>query len=672
MHRQRRLLASFSLAAPFLVVSACVSLKDNDFTQRTALEGGPGNAMPGSDGAPGVDGAGPDVPPDAPDADDRTDGDAGAGNDAGNDGSMLDSADSEAEACESPCSMEGTARCADQGTVQVCVVSAAGCMTWLRLGACASGTVCCQGLCRTDDTTLPAECVPLDFPPGYDLYVSATPIGLDAGTTHAHPAALDGSPDDDAQPPDASVSDATTDAMSNDGAPADARDGDASDRGSALHPFRTVTEALAAAKPLVESFNRVVRIYVARGTYDGTLGEVFPLIVPGGVTLEGAGQGRTVLAGTGYFNTTARGQTSYDTDIFVTMILGDVERPTRIADMTIEPGDSVTSRQHYGIYCDRGPAPVDGGTATPNTILSGLWVGEHYYYDIVSSTVLGGTGCALQLRASTIVGGKIGLFGICNQDFLPSGAFVVGDGTPEGGNTFEQQTTEDGDGMGLLSQCVPSVTASYNTFVDSNYGADVVGYVGADFSQVTTTLFHHNTFQRLSRYGLWLYGSGLVADVRDNSFTDISMRRFTTQTYGAFGLGVTGDSTPPYPVVTARNNKFINNDTGVYLQWSNTFLQAYTPPDFGRTDDPGNNVFHCNQATAVPDHIWGGSVLLDFYDVPEPVSFPFEGNQWDNSPPTRATATDNVFANYADIMVTNANSSARVTTFLPGLGSNCK
>jgi hypothetical protein len=196
-------------------------------------------------------------------------------------------------------------------------------------------------------------------------------------------------------------------------------------------------------------------------------------------------------------------------------------------------------------------------------------------------------------------------------------------------------------------------------------GASLTADVGDDLARTARFQVDHNTFQDLSDRGLWVYGTGINADVRDNSFSGISMRRFTIRPGAASALDI-GGYTVPFPVVTVRNNQFMNNDTGALVSASFTFDPAYITPDFGRPDDPGNNVFHCNQPVVPLDFKRGGSVLLDFSDAPRPVTFSFEGNHWDHAPePTRSTAKDNVFENYADIMLTNANLLVRSTTSLP-------
>jgi len=66
---------------------------------------------------------------------------------------------------------------------------------------------------------------------------------------------------------------------------------DESGDGSAAAPWRTVSHALASV-PLDDDL-----LLLAAGTYDAATGESFPLTVPTGVRLRGAGQGLTVLEG---------------------------------------------------------------------------------------------------------------------------------------------------------------------------------------------------------------------------------------------------------------------------------------------------------------------------------------------------------------------------------------
>ena len=123
-------------------------------------------------------------------------------------------------------------------------------------------------------------------------------------------------------------------------------------------------------------------------------------------------------------------------------------------------------------------------------------------------------------------------------------------------------------------------------------------------------------------------------------------------------------------MVTARGNSFLRNDTGVLIQWAYPFLQAYPPPDFGsingNTNDPGRNVFHCNQMPqSRVGPAWGGAVVLDFTEAPLPVTFLFDGNRWDGDPPSYQFSQNGAFTNYADIMSTNVNTMVSAKNPLP-------
>jgi hypothetical protein len=76
--------------------------------------------------------------------------------------------------------------------------------------------------------------------------------------------------------------------------------GDDAGDGSEAAPFRTLTRALArvrAGQQAAGGTSGRWRVLAAAGTYDAAAGETFPLPLPGGVTLQGAGAGVTIVAG---------------------------------------------------------------------------------------------------------------------------------------------------------------------------------------------------------------------------------------------------------------------------------------------------------------------------------------------------------------------------------------
>src|SRR5205814_4957134 len=96
---------------------------------------------------------------------------------------------------------------------------------------------------------------------------------------------------------------------------------------------------------------------------------------------------------------------------------------------------------------------------------------------------------------------------------------------------------------------------------------------------------------------------------------------------------------------------------GLYLASTSSYLASIVTGDFGASAaDPGINVFHCNGVPlALVGPARGGAVVFDMSDVPAPINFYFEGNQWDNEPPTRERAIGVAFTRLADLMMESDN-----------------
>jgi hypothetical protein len=125
---------------------------------------------------------------------------------------------------------------------------------------------------------------------------------------------------------------------------------------------KTSTAALELARSSIVKSPR--RIHVAAGLYDAARGEQFPLKVPGGLSLLGAGSESTFIRGVGT-------QTIDGGALQITMMVGDTTQPTSISGFTLRPSAADSGEEYVGIQCERG-----------DTVVANVHVDSGYVYGI--------------------------------------------------------------------------------------------------------------------------------------------------------------------------------------------------------------------------------------------------------------------------------------------------
>lgn len=130
----------------------------------------------------------------------------------------------------------------------------------------------------------------------------------------------------------------------------DSRDGSDTENGSDRTPFKTITHALKAAKP-------GATIFLAPGTYNTETGEIFPLVLKAGVTLQGDSTTRgqeTLIRGGGV--STHKAWIRQSTTIEITS-------PATLKGVTVTNPNS----QGYGVAIDARNASISNSTFTGNS-----------------------------------------------------------------------------------------------------------------------------------------------------------------------------------------------------------------------------------------------------------------------------------------------------------------
>jgi hypothetical protein len=404
--------------------------------------------------------------------------------------------------------------------------------------------------------------------------------------------------------------------------------------GSATCPFKTITAGLAASSD-------GSTLHVHAGAYDATIGEVFPLVLRGGRWLKGDSAASVVVRGVGVVVRTADTGPLHD-NVFVTILGGDANAPVRVSGLTLEWPGAVDQNTH-GILCDRGNA-VEATTPppAPSLVLDSMVVrGSGYSTGVIaaSSAVPSRSGCNLRVTATSFEQLEHGVWGVgdASGPGLPVNV-AIGNGTATGASTFRQIANPQAVGNGVLVwDMVTHMRIDHAVFEDSEAGIGAVQHVvGASF--VPNDLAVRDcTFQRLTAYGISIEGAMVLAELSNSTFTSIT----ATAGASAMALRIQLANIPsPYSprVARARGNVFLGNDAAIVLDGTLTYSSSpkVTPTDFGRSGDPGGNVFRCNSAPT-SSGLRGFDVVIG---VPSDgaASMTFAGNQWDRVPPSSADA----------------------------------
>ncbi len=508
-------------------------------------------------------------------------------------------------------------------------------MTIGGLTACAALNVACGALLGADFEDLrPRRAEVPEGLPDAGVAVADADAGADAGAVADADAGAEPRPDGsldatgslDAVPPAAAIAhDYYVDAAA-------ITDGD----GTPATPFRTITSALsAAARDAQAGLAGPKRVHVARGTYDAALGEVFPLVVRG-VSIDGAGEAETIVAGSGAYSVTQgslRGST-----VLGALVVGDTEGATSLSNFTVRDPAPVDGGgpAHVGVLCDRGSTAAAG--ATPNTAIHAVTL-DGYGQSLWLATSNGPSGCAVTVTSSTFANAGAGIStpGDCAR--VPAivaeiGAASAGDGG-SAVDTFQNVRAGAADASGAaidLGSCVLRADVQGNVFEGSDVGLRYALPATDAPGQVSVT---DNDFHGLAVSGVLLVGGASLEELDRNSFANISAQNAPVPQIGALGAGVVfahdpSDEMSLPRVVRARGNRFFGNNCAVQIGAG--VLSASS--DFGTPLDPGGNVFQCNSAPTIWASLGGDVRVYATADPADGGALLFAGNTWDHAPPT--------------------------------------
>jgi hypothetical protein len=411
-------------------------------------------------------------------------------------------------------------------------------------------------------------------------------------------------------------------------------------------PLRSVSAAIARTR----SSDRHVTIHVARGRYDAALGEEFPMVVRGTVTIAGAGQDRTLIIGSGLLSKRPDGEDPVAYDDFdaqtrqVTMVVGDDRATVELSDLGVSSGLLTPSADIDGIYCERGArSPYAQPAVAANTIIHSVVAGPGYSSAIVAGRSMRpgdrSSACNLAVSDSTMIASVTGLSLHGSWDH----------GTPASAQVRRcvfsgLRSRNDKPGAGIqVSDGVRRLHLEDSLFKDSDAGVVAVHTTATPAAETSIV---RNAFTDLSVYGIDLERSMIVQELVDNQFAFIT-RPEASKDDRAVALLLDGWPDARFPQIErARGNHFANNNVAVELRGP-TPIAANPVIDFGSLADLGRNVFHCN-STRLDSRVPGYDVLISAPGS-DGMRLAFAGNVWDHVPPSvaslpAANGTDIVFA----------------------------
>jgi hypothetical protein len=389
--------------------------------------------------------------------------------------------------------------------------------------------------------------------------------------------------------------------------------------GSAGCPFRTITEAVR----VLGATSQI--LHVAGGTYDASLGEMFPITLRD-TSIEGTADGDVLIIG----------QASPD-DGGETIVVSNRTLATRIANVVIQPDPTQFPQTgSVGVRC------IVGGPDGPALTLDRVALGPGYETALLTEeqTLLP---CSVAMIGSTVSGNLRGIWHgsgagtIEGCDRSGAGALLaVGDGTIGGKNSFTANGFSDQIGSGGAAILVSGCGVAE---IDGNMFAN--NSVGIRIDQAASTIRHRivgNAFMGHTRNGIELARGAVIDRLVGNAFEQNTSPSAAT----APAAGLLADDWSQ--VTTARKNTFRHNDYGVWFRGRAFGTGRPSEIDFGKPTDWGGNVFVCN-SLPTSSGLGGAAPAItggyDFAITTDPEvggRFWLYGNGW-NSPAPIVVAT---------------------------------
>ncbi len=446
--------------------------------------------------------------------------------------------------------------------------------------------------------------------------------------------------------------------------------------GSAQCPFRTITEALAAATASAAPSRTV---HVAAGTYNASRGERFPLGLRNGVSLVGSGSKATMIEGVGLHT---KVETEYWASFLATVTMSAVDVASDLSGFTIVPGDlSAFTTLHErsepapdetnGVFIESGNHPPASSPAapipSPSSRLHDLVVGPDFdvgvriaasehgaNVSVLGSTFYGGSSAGNPWAgAVSVVGRGCGSPWASSETPAMPVSLVVGDSTPGGGNTFVG-VGGSSDGQAIYaSGCMGQLVVRGNTMTQpptATAGATAVLARILTEKDVPPPLIvlEGNAVTGLFA-GFFVEAPGAMVTAYGNTLSGIRSRNAATATVPAAGFEISAASAgSDYPAsVHARFNHFVGNEVGVRI--GPLAPTAASVLDFGTDAEGGGNDFRCN-SSAVNRAVAGADVWLRA--ATKDSIYSFIGNDWDRDPPSMFVGPKP--ANGTDLVLENA------------------
>jgi hypothetical protein len=394
---------------------------------------------------------------------------------------------------------------------------------------------------------------------------------------------------------------------------------------------------MTAGLALLSSSNSASRnLHVRAGRYDAAGGESFPFLITARMNILGAGKGKTVIAGGGdYDHSSFGGSVAFP---HKATIVVRSSQPVVIRDVSLEPAGT----SDKGIMCVDGNAPQrdpppdpfpDPNLVVDNVELTGFPRGLE-----VSNTRA--TGCSARLTRSTLLDNAHAITALgCGYVATWGGYVALELGTgPDDGNVIAR--SRDYTAIALWG-CVEHLRVVGNEFRENNVGIHIDEYATYTSAELLPRLAH-NVFRSHAEAGVLIHNLARVAVLEDNRFEQNVAPPPSARS--ATGVTIASGGSDGPKILRARRNAFVGNDTAFAFFGPDTVSESFV--DFGRPDDPGNNVFRCN---ASPFSARTGFDVLLGINVANSVTLPFAGNYWDHVPVTRGVGAA---ANGTDFVLT--------------------